>query len=340
MTHKERIFVTGAAGFIGAALCQRLLADGHTVLGIDSLNDYYDPNLKAARLVNLSEHSEQQNFTFAKIDLTDAVALNTTVRDFAPTIMVHLAAQAGVRYSLQNPHSYVQSNLVGHFNILELCRSIQSDSPDQLKHLLYASSSSVYGGNTKVPFSEADKVDNAYSLYAATKASNELMTNSYSHLFGIPASGLRFFTVYGPWGRPDMSPMLFAERILKGEPVRLFNKGDLWRDFTYVADIVEAIVRLMPAVPSREQEKPAHDVYNLGNQNPVQLFEYVDLLGEALGKEPVLDLAEWPPTEVYKTYADTSKLQAKVGWAPETSLKDGLSQFAAWYVPWYESQHG
>jgi len=335
---KQRIFLTGAAGFIGAALAERLLHEGHEIFGIDNLNDYYDPSLKAARLVNLSEHPEQQNFTFQEMDLTSEYALHSSMRDFAPTAVIHLAAQAGVRYSLQNPHSYIQSNLVGHFNILEGCRQLQSDQPGQLQHLLYASSSSVYGGNTRVPFSEADKTENALSLYAATKGAGELMTNSYSHLFAIPASGLRFFTVYGPWGRPDMSPMLFAERILTGEPIKLFNEGDLWRDFTYIDDIVEAIVRLMPNAPQKTAEHPAHEVYNLGNQSPVQLMEYVETLADVLGKKPALDLVAWPPTEVYKTYADTTKLQARVGWAPETPLRDGLERFSAWFVPWFEAQ--
>jgi UDP-glucuronate 4-epimerase len=241
-----------------------------------------------------------------------------------------VGAQASVRYGLTNQVAYLNSNLIGHFNILAACKALQ-EQHGCLQHLLYASSSSVYGGNEKVPFCEDDNVSHPQSLYAASKLADEVITESWVHQFKgnkgwFPASGLRFFTVYGPWGRPDMSPMLFANAMMRGQPIPLYNNGDLWRDFTYIDDIVEAVVRLMPCVPAR-----GHEVYNLGNQNPVRMSDFVQVMGDVLGKVPVVDNKPWPPTEVYKTFADTSKLKAAVGWAPRTELQDGLTRFAAWY---------
>jgi UDP-glucuronate 4-epimerase len=327
--------VTGVAGFVGMATAARLLADGWRVVGFDNLNDYYDPTLKEARLAHLRGLPQAGNFSFHKLDLADAAGVLKLVVETQPEVVIHLGAQASVRYGLKNQVAYLNSNLIGHFNMLAACKALNEASPGTLKHLLYASSSSVYGGNEKVPFEETDDVSNPQSLYAATKAADELVTHAWVNQFtgsqgAFPASGMRFFTVYGPWGRPDMSPMIFASAILNGTAIPLYNKGDLWRDFTYIDDIVEAIVRLIPALP---KGKVAHEVYNLGNQSPVRMDDFVAVMGKVLGKEPVVDLREWPPTEVYKTYASTAKLQAAVGWAPSTSLEAGLSKFVAWYTP-------
>ncbi|MBI1363894.1 MAG: NAD-dependent epimerase/dehydratase family protein [Proteobacteria bacterium] len=324
----KTVLVTGAAGFIGAAVSTRLLKDGYRVVGIDSINDYYSPALKAARLEPLL--LGQPNYRFEMADVTDMDALTRTFATHKPDYVVHLAAQAGVRYSVSHPHTYSQANLVGFLNILEACR--HAEKP--IEHLAYASSSSVYGGNEKVPFSEEDPVTQPQSLYAATKRSNELMAQSYAHLYGLKSTGMRFFTVYGPWGRPDMSPMLFAKAILDGTPIKVFNHGNLWRDFTYIDDIVEGVVRLMTHQP---QTTPPHDVYNLGNHNPVKLLDYITAMEEALGKKAILDMQPLPPTEVLKTYADTSKIRAAVGFAPDTPLKDGLKKFATWYTEYHNT---
>jgi UDP-glucuronate 4-epimerase len=263
-------------------------------------------------------------------DVTDMDGLTRLFTLHKPDYVVHLAAQAGVRYSVSHPHTYAQANLVGFLNILEACR--HAEKP--VEHLAYASSSSVYGGNEKVPFSETDPVTQPQSLYAATKRSNELMAQSYAHLYGLKSTGMRFFTVYGPWGRPDMSPMLFAKAILDGTPIKVFNHGNLWRDFTYIDDIVEGVVRLTTHLPTGT---PPHEVYNLGNHNPVKLLDYITALEEALGKKAILDMQPLPPTEVLKTYADTSKIRAAVGFAPNTPLKDGLKKFAAWYTEYHNT---
>jgi UDP-glucuronate 4-epimerase len=254
-----------------------------------------------------------------------------------PTTIVHLAAQAGVRYSLQNPAAYLHSNLIGHQHVLQACRAAQQ-AGQPVAHLLYASSSSVYGNQTKTPFSEADALEPPASLYAATKQANEQCTHAWSRQFGQPATGMRFFTVYGPWGRPDMTPMLFGAKIMQGEPIPLFNGGDLWRDFTFIDDIVTAITRLMPLPPAGGPQQVPHEVYNLGNQSPVQMKEFVTLLEAALGHKAIIDNPPWPPTEVYQTFADTTKLQAATGWAPHTPLATGLAQFAAWFLPWHAAQ--
>ncbi|MCP5405604.1 MAG: GDP-mannose 4,6-dehydratase [Pseudomonadaceae bacterium] len=331
------IFITGVAGFIGFSLAKRLLGEGKQVVGIDNLNDYYDPTLKQARLDELAKLGG--NFAFHKTDLADASSLTALMLSTKPSVVLHVGAQASVRYGLTNQVAYLNSNLIGHFNILAACKALQ-EQEGCLAHLLYASSSSVYGGNAKPgedtkAFCETDNVMEPQSLYAATKLADEAMTEAWCHQFKgskgwFPASGLRFFTVYGPWGRPDMSPVLFASAMLDGRAIPLFNGGDLWRDFTYIDDIVEAVVRLMDTPPAR-----GHEVYNLGNQNPVRMDEFVQVLGNVLGKQPLVDAKPWPPTEVYKTFADTRKLHAAIGWAPATPLQDGLQRFADWYVAWH-----
>ncbi len=328
-----RILVTGTAGFIGAALAQRLLARGDTVHGIDNHNAYYDPALKEARLAQFVAHA---SYSHQRADLADAAAVNQAFVQFQPQRVVNLAAQAGVRYSLQNPGAYVQSNLVGFANVLEGCRHAQ------VEHLVYASSSSVYGANRKLPFAVDDAVDHPLSLYAATKKANELMAHTYSHLYRLPTTGLRFFTVYGPWGRPDMSPMLFADRISRGEPIDVFNHGHHSRDFTYVDDIVEGVIRVLdqPARAATDYDlqhpTPAtsdapYRVYNIGNGQPVQLLRFIELMEQALGRSVDKRLLPMQPGDVADTWADVSALQRDVGYAPNTSIEDGVAKFVAWY---------
>ena len=328
-----RILVTGTAGFIGAALAQRLLARGDIVHGFDNHNHYYDPALKEARLARFAAHP---GYTHQRADLADSAAVDAAFASFRPQRVVHLAAQAGVRYSIENPRAYVQSNLVGFVNILEACRH------GGIGHLVYASSSSVYGANRKLPFAVEDAVDHPVSLYAASKKANELMAHTYSHLYGLPTTGLRFFTVYGPWGRPDMSPMLFAERISRGEPIDVFNHGRHSRDFTYIDDIVEGVMRTLdqPAEPD-----PAYDashpnpgtssapyrVYNLGNDQPVQLLRFIELLEQQLGRTVEKRLLPMQPGDVPDTWADVSALRRDVGYAPGTSIEEGVARFVAWY---------
>lgn len=329
-----KILITGAAGFIGFHLATRLLRDGHYVVGLDSLNDYYDVRLKLARLAELGIEDTIENeatrsvryatFRFVKGDLADREQLPRLFAAEKFDVVVNLAAQAGVRYSLENPFAYVESNLVGFVNLLECCRHYP------VKHLVYASSSSVYGGNTKVPFSEEDRVDSPVSLYAATKKSNELMAACYAHLYNIPATGLRFFTVYGPWGRPDMAPMLFMKAILAGEPIKVFNEGNLSRDFTYIDDIVEGVVRVMHKPP----QDPCHAIYNIGGGHPVQLMDFIHTLEELLGRKAVLELLPMQPGDVLTTYADSSKLAAATHYQPMTRLRAGLAQLVAWYQTW------
>ena len=332
-----RILVTGTAGFIGAALAERLLARGDEVLGIDNHNNYYDPALKEARLARFAGHP---GYIHVRADLADAPAVNAAFAGFKPQRVANLAAQAGVRYSLKNPQAYVQSNLVGFGNILEACRH------GDVEHLVYASSSSVYGANRKLPFAVEDAVDHPVSLYAATKKANELMAHSYSHLYGLPTTGLRFFTVYGPWGRPDMSPMLFADRISRGEAIDVFNHGNHSRDFTYVDDIVEGVIRTLdhPAAPD-----PAYDaqspnpgssnapyrVYNIGNDQPVQLLRFIELLEQHLGRTVAKNLLPMQPGDVPDTWADVSALRRDVGYAPSTPIEEGVARFVAWYRDYF-----
>ncbi|HHV64365.1 MAG TPA: NAD-dependent epimerase [Peptococcaceae bacterium] len=331
-------FVTGSAGFIGFFLCKKLLEQGCRVIGLDNLNPYYDVTLKEYRLKLLEKF---EGFKFIPGDLADKRIINKVFAEYRPQIVVNLAAQAGVRYSLQNPDSYIQSNIVGFYNILEACRHYP------VEHLVYASSSSVYGGNTKVPFSTEDKVDNPVSLYAATKKSNELMAHTYSHLFGIPCTGLRFFTVYGPLGRPDMAYFSFTNKILKGEPIQVFNYGDCYRDFTYIDDIIEAVVRVLCNPPARRDAKGSildglqYAVYNIGNNRPEHLLDFIAVLekalSKALGREIVAQKEFLPmqPGDVKTTYSDSSPLERDFGFKPSTSIEEGLQRFVEWYVEYY-----
>jgi len=333
MMSKKTILVTGAAGFIGFHVAQRLLQGGHDVVGLDSINDYYDPALKEARLSILRQ---SQNFSFAKIDLADRAATKDIFAAHRFPVVIHLAAQAGVRYSIDHPTVYIDANLQGFANILEGCRH------HGCENLLFASSSSVYGANTKLPFSVHDNVDHPISLYAASKKANELMAHSYSHLYGLPATGLRFFTVYGPWGRPDMAMYLFANAIREGRPIRLFNNGDMMRDFTYIDDVTEAVVRLAqrPATPdpswNAERPDPATSrapwrVYNIGNNSPEKLMDLVQVLEKEFGRVARKELLPMQAGDVYATYADIDDLRREVDFSPSTSLADGVARFVAWY---------
>jgi UDP-glucuronate 4-epimerase len=315
-----KVLVTGAAGFIGMHCARRLLERGDEVVGIDNLSPYYSVELKRARLARLQHPS----FRFHQLDIADARALEKAFSDAQPEAVLHLAAQAGVRYSLVNPDSYIQTNVVGFANLLECCRRHLP------RHLVYASSSSVYGTNAKLPWSEPDNVDHPISLYAATKKSNELTAHVYSHLFGLNTTGLRYFTVYGPWGRPDMSAFLFAQAILEGKPIQVFNHGDMSRDFTYVDDIAEGTLRVL--------DKPTrYAIYNIGNHTPVRLLDYIATLERALGKKATLEMRPMQPGDVKATYADTSALAKAVGFAPSTPLEVGITRFAEWFKPYYES---
>jgi UDP-glucuronate 4-epimerase len=332
-----RVLVTGAAGFIGSALSARLLARGDQVLGFDNLNDYYDPTLKQARLARLSP---QPGFRFVKASLEDRAALESAFSEFKPQRVVNLAAQAGVRYSLENPHAYIDSNIVGFTNILEACRH------GGVEHLVYASSSSVYGANRKLPFSVQDPVDHPVSLYAATKKANELMAHTYSHLFALPTTGLRFFTVYGPWGRPDMALFLFTRKILAGEPIEVFNHGKHTRDFTYVDDIVEGVMRTLDRVPGPDPQfdplKPnaasssaPYRVYNIGNHQPVELSRYIEVIEDCLGRKAEKILLPLQPGDVPDTCADVEELARDTGYAPATSVEQGVARFVDWYRDYY-----
>jgi len=316
-----RVLVTGVAGFIGMHCAERLAARGHEVIGLDNLNSYYPVELKEARLARLGGRVRVE-----RLDIADAEALNQLVAETKPERVLHLAAQAGVRYSMENPAAYIQSNLVGFANLLEACRSHPP------RHLVYASSSSVYGANRKLPWSESDDVDSPISLYAATKRSNELMAHVYSHLFGIPTTGLRYFTVYGPWGRPDMSPVLFAQAIMQGKPIRMFNYGNMQRDFTYIDDVAEGTLKVLGHVPSGT---PPWALFNIGNHQPVALPDYISALETALGRKAVIEPAPMQPGDVQATYADTERLAGAVGFSPSTPLEAGLAQFAAWFKRYY-----
>lgn len=324
-----KILVTGAAGFIGMHVCQRLLARGEDIVGIDNLNDYYDVSLKDARLAQIKHHS---SFRFVRIDVADRIEVAKLFAKEKPQCVVHLAAQAGVRYSLTNPNAYADSNLTGFINILEGCRH------SKVQHLVYASSSSVYGGNTKAPFSETDNVDRPVSLYAATKKANELMAYAYSHLYSFPATGLRFFTVYGPWGRPDMAYFNFTHAILEGRPIDVFNHGQLQRDFTYIDDIVEGVVRVLDKPATLETGVP-HRVFNIGNHEPIALLVFIEILEKALGHKAIKNFLPMQPGDVYSTHADTTQLEEWVGFEPSTPLQKGIEKFVAWYRSIYERIH-
>ncbi|MBD5097508.1 MAG: SDR family NAD(P)-dependent oxidoreductase [Lachnospiraceae bacterium] len=320
--NKKIIMVTGSAGFIGYHLSKKLLDEGFAVVGIDNLNDYYDVQLKLDRLEQLKQY---EDFDFVKIDISDKASLEKVFADVRPQIVVNLAAQAGVRYSITNPDAYINSNLVGFFNILECCRY------NMVEHLVYASSSSVYGSNKKVPYSVEDRVDNPVSLYAATKKSNELMAHAYSKLYGIPATGLRFFTVYGPFGRPDMAYFSFTNKILAGETIKIFNNGDLYRDFTYIDDIIQGMMRIIPKPPMENEDGIRYKVYNIGNNKPENLLHFVEILEKCLGTKADKEFLPMQQGDVYQTFADVSDLERDFGFKPDTSLEDGLARFVEWY---------
>lgn len=331
-----KILVTGAAGFIGAFTCMKLVkkADAE-ILGIDNLNDYYDVGLKEHRIRTLMCGEGGQRFRFEKMDLADYHAVQELFEEFRPSVVINLAAQAGVRYSIDNPRAYISSNIIGFFNILEACRHFP------VEHLIYASSSSVYGDRNAVPYSVDDKTDSPVSLYAATKKSDELMAYAYSKLYGIPATGLRFFTVYGPMGRPDMAYFKFANKIVRGEPIEIYNMGDMERDFTYIDDIVESISRLIPISPNGNDDGTPHCVYNIGNSHPVKLLYFVELLERLLVEEGVVSspaehvLLPMQPGDVHRTFASTEDLEHTIHYAPCTSLEDGLKEFVVWYKSYY-----
>src|SRR6266481_7870785 len=333
----DAVLVTGAAGFIGFHVVQRLLSNGRRVVGLDVLNNYYDPKLKEARLEILKRHPD---FTFVKLDLTDRAATKSLFAQHRFPAVIHLAAQAGVRYSLEHPHAYTDANVEGFVNVLEGCRH------NECKHLLFASSSSVYGANTKLPFSVQDNVDHPISLYAASKKANELMAHSYSHLYQIPATGLRFFTVYGPWGRPDMAMFIFAKAILNGQPIKLFNHGRMRRDFTYVDDVSHAVVRLLDHPPkgnpdwNGDRPDPASSnapwkIHNIGNNKPEELMHVVSVLEKEFGRTATKEMLPMQPGDVLATYADVEDLARDIGFRPSTTIEDGIARFAKWYRDHY-----
>lgn len=340
-----KILVTGSAGFIGFHLVQKLLKQGAKVVGIDNINDYYDRELKFSRLneAGISRQAKNwhqpvksdkdSNYTFIRMNLEDRAEMEGLFKNEKFDAVCNLAAQAGVRYSIENPHAYIQSNIVGFLNILEGCRH------NNVKHLVYASSSSVYGNNKKMPLSTNDPVDNPISLYAATKKSNELMAHTYSHLYGIPSTGLRFFTVYGPWGRPDMAYFLFTKAILENKPIKVFNHGDLYRDFTYIDDIVKGILKVIekpPLTPPKGENEECYKVYNIGNSEPVKLMDFIETIEKAWGKEALKEYHDMQPGDVYKTFADVSDLQNDFGYAPKTSIEKGIGRFVKWYSEYYK----
>ena len=338
MEQTDKILITGAAGFIGSYLAEKLLKEQFQVIGIDNLNDYYDVRLKEERLKKLDGYT---NFKFIRMDIADAAAMKALFEREKPDIVVNLAAQAGVRYSITNPDAYIQSNLIGFYNVLECCRHSYDNGNTGVKHLVFASSSSVYGANKKVPYSTEDQVDHPVSLYAATKKSNELLAYSYGKLYGIPVTGLRFFTVYGPMGRPDMAYFGFTNKMVKGEKIQLFNYGDMYRDFTYIDDIVKGVSAVMEKAPDANEDGVRVKVYNIGNHQPVSLKFFVETLENCLRKAGVIDneaekeFLPMQPGDVYQTYADVSELEKDFGFKPDTPLEVGLTAFAEWYAGYY-----
>ena len=336
-----KILITGAAGFIGFHLVRILCDRGNNVFGIDNINDYYPVSLKYARLAETGIHerniiqghivhsNKYSSYSFCRIDICDKPRIDELFSQEKFDVVINLAAQAGVRYSIENPYAYIESNIVGFLNILEACRI------NKVKHLIYASSSSVYGGNTKTPFEETDRVDNQVSVYAATKKSNELLANVYSKLYHLPTTGLRFFTVYGPWGRPDMSPFLFMDAIFNDRPIKVFNNGDMLRDFTYIDDIVEGVSRIINVIPS--EEIPA-SIYNIGNQSPTRLMDYIECIERAAGKEAKKDFLPMQPGDVYQTYADSSALAKATGFTPSTPLQTGINKTTDWFRKYYSQR--
>ena len=322
----KKIFITGSAGFIGFHLSKRFLEKGVAVIGFDNINDYYDVRLKAARL-EILEHYE--SFTFIKGDLADKASVEKIFLKHQPEIVINLAAQAGVRYSIENPQAYMDSNITGFFNILEACRH------NPVEHLLYASSSSVYGNQEKIPFSTTDNVDHPVSFYAATKKSNELMAHTYSHLYDIPTTGLRFFTVYGPYGRPDMAYFSFTQKIMNGESIKVFNEGNMFRDFTYIDDIVRGIENMVVAEPTITEGEAPYKLYNIGNNNPVKLMHFIETIEKAVGKQAVKEFLPMQPGDVYQTYADVDDLMKDFDFKPSTSIEEGLGKFVEWYKSYY-----
>lgn len=324
---KKIYLVTGAAGFIGMHLSKKLLELGCTVIGLDNMNDYYDVRLKFTRLDVLKKH---ERFTFYQIDLTEKSTLESLFSENRIDVVINLAAQAGVRYSIENPEVYIQSNIVGFLNILENCRH------HSVQHLLYASSSSVYGANNKVPFATEDRVDNPVSLYAATKKSNELMAYTYSHLYRIPATGLRLFTVYGPYGRPDMAYFSFTKAIMENKPIRVFNNGDMYRDFTYIDDVVNGILPLIENSPVLDMEGVPYKIYNIGNNRPEKLLDFIAVIEKALGKKATMEFCPMQPGDVYRTCADVTDLVVDTGFRPSTGIGEGIDKFVAWYKEFYK----
>lgn len=318
--------ITGGAGFIGFHLSRSLLEKGARVIGFDNMNDYYEVKLKEDRLSILNQYD---NYTFIKGDLADNAAVISIFQEYRPQIVVNMGAQAGVRYSIDNPEAYMQSNMMGFFYILQACRYFP------VEHLVYASSSSVYGGNEKVPFSTEDKVDEPVSLYAATKKSNELMAHAYSKLYSIPVTGLRFFTVYGPFGRPDMAYYKFTKKIMANEPIQIYNNGDMYRDFTYIDDIVQGVENILCNPPRENAKGAAYKLYNIGNNKPEKLMDFIETLEKCLGRTAVKEYLPMQPGDVYQTYADVSELMKDYGFKPDTSIEDGLRKFVAWYKEYY-----
>ena len=327
----KKVLITGVAGFIGYHLAERLLREGFTVCGVDNMNPYYDVRLKELRLMQLSKY---EKFYFEKADISEKKRIERIFSENLPDIVVNLAAQPGVRYSIENPDVYIESNIIGFYNILEACRHSRDTGKHSVEHLVFASSSSVYGNQQKTPFSVTDSVDKPISLYAATKKSNELMAYTYCHLYGIPSTGVRFFTVYGPYGRPDMAYFSFSERIMKGEPIKIFNQGDLYRDFTYVDDIVEGVVRMLNNPPLPNEEGDEYKIYNIGNNKPVKLMDFIETLEDALGKKAVKEYYPMQPGDVYQTYADVDELTADFDYRPSTDIQVGLKRFVDWYREW------